>query len=327
MENEKKLYPLKFCPIVESRLWGSEEFLLADLGYKDTFVRDGWLASNSLGELMDTYIDRIVGERVYDYYGRQFPLCLRRLKVQGRTPLQVSPDDETAQQRYDLLGKTKLWYVLRAGKDARLGVGFRRASDAGELFAKCADGSAEDLMNIIAPYEGQSIVIPAGTPHFAAGEIDILEVGESSPLDFCLCSWGQELSEDEFDPALDIADALDFICYDAFRSVPASGRTLAELPQMSVAKCALASPLVSRTDGSDNFVLYSCVSGSAAVQIDLFGQKLSYPCACGESVLIPAEWSEFALLPTSSDTLLLEILVDRTEADKYIDPNVPSEIL
>ena len=58
MEETKKLYPIKFCTIQDEYNWGHEEFKLADLGYKDSLVREGWLAGNSIGELMDTYIDQ-----------------------------------------------------------------------------------------------------------------------------------------------------------------------------------------------------------------------------------------------------------------------------
>ena len=70
MEETKKLYPIKFCTIQDEYNWGHEEFKLADLGYKDSLVREGWLAGNSIGELMDTYIDRISGDNTYEYYGR-----------------------------------------------------------------------------------------------------------------------------------------------------------------------------------------------------------------------------------------------------------------
>ena len=217
MEEEKKLYPFKFCTLQDDYPWGSESFSLADLGYRDSLVREGWLAGNSLSELMDTYLDRVVGDGVYEFYGRQFPLCVRLLKCRGRMPLRVHPDDETAAQRYDFLGKEKLWYVLRAGADARILAGFRRDTDASEVYAKCLDGSVEDILNVVAPHAGQALRIPAGTPHAAVGDIEILEIGESSPMDFCLCGWGEEVHPDEFDPALTLVDALDFIDYRPFR--------------------------------------------------------------------------------------------------------------
>ena len=64
MEEEKKLYPFKFCTLQDDYPWGSEEFKLADLGYRDSLVREGWLAGNSLAEVMDTYLDRVGGDNV-----------------------------------------------------------------------------------------------------------------------------------------------------------------------------------------------------------------------------------------------------------------------
>ena len=346
MEEEKKLYPFKFCTLQDDYPWGSEEFKLADLGYRDTLVREGWLAGNSLSELMDTYLDRVVGDGVYEFYGRQFPLCVRHLTCRGRMPLRVHPDDETAAQRYDFLGKEKVWYVLRAGADARLMVGFRRDTDAAEVYAKCLDGSVEDILNIVAPHAGQCLHIPAGTPHAAAGDVEILEIGESSPMDFCLCGWGEEVHPDEFDTALTLVDALDFIGYRRFgdspvkpaddgAGKPANGGTtpertgdlapgatrLLELPQLRIDCIPLSAPLQIRREAGP-FLLYSCVKGSAAVQLPLAGgQQLDFPVKAGETLLVPAECAEFVLGPTGRDTLLLETTVVRADADPYINPN------
>ena len=223
---------MKFCAVQNEYGWGTEEFRLADLGYRDSLVREGWLAGNSIGELMDTYFDRIPGEKAYDFFGRQFPLCVRKLTCRGRMPLQVHPDDEIAGQRYDLLGKEKLWYVLRAGKGAGLMLGFRRDCDASEFYAGCADGSVENLLNIVAPYAGQCLLIPSGTPHAAFGDIELLEIAESSPLDFCLCGWGGEVSEEQFDPALTATDAMDFINYGRYRAAASAGDRLADIPSL-----------------------------------------------------------------------------------------------
>jgi len=330
MEEEKKLYPFKFCTLQDDYPWGSEEFKLADLGYRDSLIREGWLAGNSLAELMDTYLDRVVGDNVYEYYGRQFPVCVRLLHVKGRMPLRVHPDDETAAQRYDFLGKEKLWYVLRAGVDARLMVGFRRDTDAAEVYAKCLDGSVEDILNVIAPHAGQCLHIPAGTPHAAAGDVEILEIGESSPMDFCLCGFGEEVHPDEFDPSLTLVDALDFMGYRRFEDSPvkpanddtlAPGATrLIDLPQFRVDRIPLTAPLQVRREIGP-FLLYSCVKGAASVQLSLVGgQTLDYPVKAGETLLVPAECAEFVLAPTERDTVLLETSVVRNDADPYINP-------
>ena len=331
MSEEKKLYPFKFCALQDEYPWGSEEFKLADLGYRDSLVREGWLAGNSMSEVMDTYLDRVVGDNVYEYYGRQFPVCVRLVRCRGRMPLRVHPDDEIAAQRYDFLGKEKVWYVLCAGKDARLLAGFRRDTDAAEVYAKCMDGSVEQLLNVIAPHAGQCLHIPAGTPHAAAGDVEILEIAESSPMDFCLCAWGEEVHPDEFDTALTLIDALEFINYTKFVTPDLVGKApagdapgaerLVDLPQLRVDRIPLNATLEIRRDGGP-FLLSNCVCGGDTVQLPLAGgQHLDYALRAGETMLVPAECLEFQLQPAERDTLLLETTVVRADADPYIDPN------
>ncbi|MBQ2874376.1 MAG: hypothetical protein IJE85_03680, partial [Bacteroidales bacterium] len=106
---EKKLYPLKFIPVASRRPWGGnalvselgkrfvecdedgnevpvpsdeligESWELADMGIEDSVVANGWLAGNTISEIMETYLERVVGEDVYNYYGRQFPLLIKFL--------------------------------------------------------------------------------------------------------------------------------------------------------------------------------------------------------------------------------------------------------
>ena len=363
MDEERKLYPFKFCSLQDDYPWGGETFVLADLGYRDSLVREGWLAGNSLSELMDTYLDRVVGDGVYEFYGRQFPLCVRLLKCRGRMPLRVHPDDETAAQRYDFLGKEKLWYVLRAGADARILAGFRRDTDASEVYAKCLDGSVEDILNVVAPHAGQALRIPAGTPHAAAGDVEILEIGESSPMDFCLCGWGEEVHPDEFDPALTLIDALDFIDYSSHPGLDPGSHSpgslsshsrldpeshtlgtaapdlpgaelLAALPQLRVERIPLAAPLEIRRE-TGPFLLYSCVRGAASLQLPLPGSPApssdgpwpGIALKAGETVLVPAEVAAFALVPTERDTVLLESTVVPDDTDPYINPSAAPTLL
>lgn len=328
MEEEMKLYPLRFCTLEDTYSWGKEEFRLADLGYRDSLVHDGWLAGNSLGEVMDMYMDRVVGENVFEFFGRQFPLCVRSLKVRGRMPLRVHPADELAAERYDFLGKEKLWYVLRAGKDARIMLGFRSGTDAGRLLAACEDGSVEDILNSVSVHAGQAFRIAPGTVHCACGDLDIIEISESSPLDFCLCSWGEEVSEDEFDPALTAIDALDFIDYAKFSGEDCGQKpTLVDIPQFKVDAISLKTPLKVNGENFDSFTLYVCLNGGASVQLDVLGQKVDYKMEAGTAVLIPAECAEFSLVPLEADTRVLDVTVPFIkEKDTYINPNVPSTL-
>ena len=112
MSEEKRLYPFKFLPRVQERPWGVRTFKLADLGEVDTMVDNGWFGGNALAELMQTYLERVVGEGAFAQYGTQFPVLVEFLEIEGRTSLRVHPDDLAAEQRYDAFGKTACWYIL-----------------------------------------------------------------------------------------------------------------------------------------------------------------------------------------------------------------------
>lgn len=330
---EKKLYPFRLTRIEDKYPWGSEEFRLADLGYRDTFVHDGWLAGSTLGDLMETYLDRITGEHVFDAWGQQFPFQIRRIKVEGRMPLRVSPEDETARDRYDHLGKEKLWYVVSAGKGSRLLIGFRRDTDASELYTECLEGNPVKLLNTLEPRAGQFFYIPAGTPHCAFGPMTIVEVSESSALDFCLCDWRQTTDvsssfDDEFDETLNIIDALDFIKYEQYPERLLSGNaggkaalsasvpgieTLLQLPQFTVNKVELKQALSIGNAESDTSIAYTSIKGSFEIQttpeVSPDSERL-LTATEGETVLIPAECQSFILAPRSSDAVLLEVMVE-----------------
>lgn len=322
--DEKKLYPFGFCTLSDAYEWGTDEFLLADLGYRDSLIREGWLAGNSMSEVMDTYMDRVVGENAFEFWGRQFPLQVKRISVKGTMPLRVHPDAETAVQRYDFLGREKLWYVVRAGKDARILAGWAQDTDATQVWDKCLDGTVGELLKSFPVSAGQYLHIPPGTPHAAGGDVEIIEISESSPLDFCLSGLGFEVHPDEFDEVLSLVDALDFMDYKTFggsmqTASGASAQTLADLPEFKVVQRRLSSPL-SVGGESDTFVLYTCISGAASIEMDVLGRKATFPIESGRTVLVPAECGAFAVVPMRPNTEILETTVPpRHERDGYLE--------
>lgn len=242
---EKKLYPFKFIPVASRRPWGGnalveelgktfvecddegnetvidpsekigESWELADMGVEDSVVADGWLAGNTIGELMETYLERIVGEDVYNYYGRQFPLLIKFLDINDRLSVQVHPDDEVAAERYDSLGKAEIWYVMDAKPGARIYAGFNRDMTAQELYDRCHAGTVEDVLNVIYPKKGDVLFIAPGTVHAADGGLLIAEVQESSDMTFRLYDWGREFNPETARP-LHLEEAIDIIDYRAF---------------------------------------------------------------------------------------------------------------
>ncbi|MCQ2143801.1 MAG: class I mannose-6-phosphate isomerase [Bacteroidales bacterium] len=362
MEDNKKLYPLKFIPIPSRRPWGGDSLIkvlgksfvetdeegnetpltvndligesweLADMGAQDSVVEEGWLAGNTIGEIMETYIDRVVGESVFNWYGTQFPLLIKFLDINDKLSVQVHPDDAVAEERYDSLGKAEIWYVMDAKPGAKVYMGFNRPVSAQELYDRCHNGTVEEVLNVITPKKGDSILITPGTVHAADGGILIAEIQESSDMTFRLYDWGRE-----FNPAtarkMHLDEAMDVINYDMFdaanyRKGPAWGteekavEVLAGRPEFTVTKYNLTEPLKVSTEQSDSFMVYVCPAGEAAIEVPSGAGMDNYILHKGETILVPAEVGNFFVVPRDKDTIVLEAYVARhDDTDMYIDPS------
>lgn len=309
MEEEKKLYPMLFVPIEDEEAHATVQ--LADLGYQDSEVSNGYLAADCISDVMETYLDRVVGDDVFSYYGRQFPVTVRTFNITGgRTPLLVCPDDELAEERFDFLGKAKLWRVLSVGKGARLALGFKRSVEPAEFYKGCQDGSVGDMLNYVEPHEGEYYLVYPGLVHCMAGTLSVLEIAESSPMDFRLYGWGSKGSEEE--DSLTLEAAFDFIEYGKYRpyELKKSEGQIVSLDQFVVNERRVVDPLRITVGSGDGFALYSCISGEAAIQ-----DTIVLP---GQTVLVPADLSEFHVVARRSGTVLLETMVPpRPHRDSY----------
>ncbi len=377
---KKQLYPLKFIPIASRRVWGGnslikvlgkdfveadedgnevhltendligESWELADMGEQDSLVSNGWLAGYSIGDIMETYLDRIAGDSAYAWFGRQFPLLIKFLDIHQKLSVQVHPDDKVAEQRYDSLGKAEIWYILDAEPDAKVYMGFKRETSAQEFYDACKAGTAHELLNVIHPKKGDAIFITPGTVHAAEGGILVAEIQESSDLTFRLYDWGRENN-----PAtarkMHLEEAIDLINFDKYDPSlyhPASSmddtkvnNTLVQCPQFTVNKLNLRDALRISQEQIGSYIVYVCVSGSAAINVPkvpvfddskavaAFGTDAMdiYAFCKGDTILVPADMPDFYLVPTAPGTVLLEATDGlREDVDEYINPDVPAEL-
>lgn len=325
---------MKFVPLVlKPELSLSEDSIeecacLADIGFIDSEVKNGWLAASSISETLETYLEELVGEDVYSRFGRQFPLMVKMLSVKGELPVLVSPDDEVAYSRYDTLGKKKLWYVLEADEDARLFIGLSEDVSAQDFYKSCQDKTLRDRMNAVAPHGGEAYLIEPGTVHSASGHIVIAEVAESSDMDFKICGAGSTpLSETE---TLALEAVFDFIKFGKTAVAPLAEENgkLVAAREFTVNRLDLKTALRINTGTTDVFNIYFCVSGRASVQTHTpDGKTESVELKAHETVLVPAELTDFYLVPEDRDAVLLEMSMEPfTEDDKYIDPNAEAEL-
>ena len=135
---------------------------------------------------------------------------------------------------------------------------------------------------------------------------------------------GNELG-DEFDNALNIIDALDFIKYGQYPEALLSGnagadtdipgvKNLLKLDQFPINKVELKQALSIDNSASEACIAYTSIRGSFEVQtspeVSPDSERL-LAATEGETVLIPAETTSFILAPRSADATLLEVMVEK----------------
>ena len=136
------LYPLKFRPRPKERIWGGrrlseklgkrlprertigESWEISGLDGDVSVVGNGILAGNNLEELIEVYMGDLVGDKIYEKFGLQFPLLIKYIDAQDKLSVQVHPDDALAAKRYGGYGKSEMWYVLDCDPGAELYLGF-----------------------------------------------------------------------------------------------------------------------------------------------------------------------------------------------------------
>ena len=139
--NQALLYPLRFEPIYQYRLWGGrhlaklltaplpsgpigEAWLLSDRDDHQSRVTDGPLKGQTIGQLLQQFPKQIMGKLA----GRfpRFPLLLKFLDVHEMLSVQVHPTKANT----NLLPagetpKTEAWVVLEAGTQSRIYAGLK----------------------------------------------------------------------------------------------------------------------------------------------------------------------------------------------------------
>ena len=138
------LYPLKFTPILKQTIWGGEKLAyksqnknvqsspigesweISGVQENQSVVSEGPLAGNNLEELIEVYMGDLVGDRVYEKFGIEFPLLIKYIDACDDLSIQVHPDDAIARERHNAYGKTEMWYVVDATPEARLLLGFNK---------------------------------------------------------------------------------------------------------------------------------------------------------------------------------------------------------
>jgi mannose-6-phosphate isomerase len=125
------------------------------------------------------------------WFEADLPLLVKFVFTSERLSVQVHPNDDFAAAHENSLGKTEMWYVLRADPGARLAIGFREPLSGERLRETALNGQIEQLLNWIEVQAGDAFFVPAGTVHAIGGGLALCEIQQHSDITYRLYDYGR----------------------------------------------------------------------------------------------------------------------------------------
>jgi mannose-6-phosphate isomerase len=330
-----RLYPLKFKPIIKDKIWGGTRLrtLLNKKTKSDkagesweiscypgdiSRVKTGFLAGNNLEELIEVYMGDLVGDEVFERFGTVFPLLVKYIHANDVLSIQVHPDDELAAKSLNSFGKTEMWYVVEAEKDAEIIVGFNRQANQELYLEHLRSNTLLQLLNAEKTYEGDVFFLPAGRIHAIGKGILLAEIQQTSDATLRIYDFDR-LGDDGKPRPLhtDLAlKAMDYNFYQEYktayeRTLNQSNRILS-CPYFTTNFLELTRPVEKDYHDLDSFVIYMCLEGSLVLQYYGTEEEVADK---GETMLLPAAIKEIRLIPQPY-ARILEVFIDTDSPEK-----------
>ncbi len=318
------LYPLKFKPVFKDKIWGGqkiktnlgldfsplpncgEAWSLSGVPGCQTVIANGFLEGNELNEILEIYMDDLVGEKVYDRYGNEFPILVKFIDANDWLSIQVHPDDALAARRNIGSGKTEMWYVLAADPGAELISGFNRKMNASAYLEVLNQNRLKEVLNIEKVQTGDVFFIPAGRIHALGPGILLAEIQQTSDTTYRIYDWDRvDNTGKSRELHTDLAvDAIDFNPVDSYRTNYRNAvnkpATLVDCPFFTTNLIEIDRETVKDYCALDSFVIYICVEGNAEIMTG--GANVSLHC--GEAMLLPAVMEQVTLIPSARSKIL-----------------------
>ena len=193
--------PFKLSPTGKDYLWGgsrlrddfAKEIDLSPLAetwecstHPDgpSFVADGKFEGQTLADVLKEHPEYL---GTHPRTKGELPILIKFIDAKENLSLQVHPDDAYAfEKEGGQLGKTEMWYVLDAAKDAELIYGLKHKISKDTLKKSIEDGTIEKYLQKVPVKKDDLFYIEAGTIHAIGAGALIAEIQENSNLTYRL---------------------------------------------------------------------------------------------------------------------------------------------
>ncbi|KIA86051.1 type I phosphomannose isomerase catalytic subunit [Kaistella jeonii] len=321
------IYPLKFDPIYQYRLWGGrklahllskplpenepigEAWLLSDRDDHASKVSEGELKGTTLTELMKKFAVEIMGK--IENHSDRFPLLLKFLDCKEVLSVQVHPSDDQKQYipKGDS-GKTEAWVVLETSKDSRIYAGLKKGTTKENLIESIKNKSVPNRLHSFVPKKDDAIFIHSGTVHTLGGTV-VFEVQENSDVTFRLYDWDRNDPKTGKPRELQVENAI--ACID-FNQVDIKPVVPMQSPEFKNAEILFDNEhfklwrIKSKSEFTVGFkdepTILVCAEGKGSIKYN----NQDYLIGKGEVMLLPAIIGQLNLQP-EEEIMLLQITI------------------
>jgi mannose-6-phosphate isomerase len=323
------LYPIKFNPIFHEKIWGGnrmktilnkdygnlancgESWELSGVEGNISVVSNGFLAGNDLNEIIEIYMGDLVGDKVYEKFGVEFPLLIKFIDAQDDLSIQVHPDDKLSKKRHNAYGKTEMWYVAGTEEGALINSGFNQEVSREKYLEYFNAGKLTDLLHYDEAKVGDVFFIPAGRVHAIGKGCLVAEIQQTSDVTYRIFDYNRKDDKgNERELHTDLAlDAIDF----SYASEYKTNYTIEKNKAVELVRCPyFTTNVIEFTEeiekdytNLDSFVIYMTMDGS----FDIVTDEGTETIEMGETVLIPASLELIQLKPNSASVKIMEVYI------------------
>ncbi len=306
--------PFLLKPAAKDYLWGGSRlnddfgkaiplFPLAETWECSTHP-DGQSVVAETGELLGMLLSRCpnyLGSHALSLTGgkAELPILIKLIDAKQDLSIQVHPDDDYALEHENSRGKTEMWYILAAKRNAELIYGFREDLSREQLSRILDEERMESVLNHVPVRQNDVFFVEAGTVHAIGAGVLLAEIQESSNITYRIYDYDRTDRTGK-KRALHVERALDVAKLTASVSPRQPMRVLKYrngCAEELLGRCRyfqveriLLNTEIHRnlagfqTDGN-SFHALLCIDGCGV----LFGEDVNIPFFKGDCVFVPAE--------------------------------------
>ena len=290
----------KLRPSCKDYLWGGHR-LVDEYGkeYEGEILAETWELSchpdgpstivNGVyaGKTLEEYIEEagkeVLGKNCRRF--RDFPILIKFIDAKQNLSIQVHPDNRYALKNEGQYGKTEMWYVMDAGKDAFLYYGFKKEISKEEFAGRIQEDTLLEVLNAVPVQKGDVLFIESGTIHAIGEDILIAEIQQNSNVTYRVYDYGR-VGKDGKKRDLHIEKALAVTNRVPLIKSKSSYPHVADCDYFTVDKLNLDGQMMRRMEGyvsEESFVSILILDGEGTVSC---GDEVTYKK--GDSLFLPA---------------------------------------